>query len=49
MEMQTKTMSITTTGIVTEMLTLAVGALLSGLAAATIAGSLVIALTVVAK
>ena len=48
MEMQKQAMGITTTGIATEMLLLALRALVSGVAAALVAGSLVVALTVIA-
>ena len=49
MEMQNKSLVIGKNSLVTEMLTLFVGAMVAGLAAATIAGSLVVALSVIAK
>ena len=48
MEMQKQATAVTTTGIAAEMLTLAVQALVSGVAAAIVAGSLVVLLTVMA-
>lgn len=48
MEMQKQGMGITTTGIATEMFMLALHALVSGAAAALVAGSLVVMLTVIA-
>ena len=48
MEMQKQATATTTTGIAAEMLMLALHALVSGVAAALVAGSLVIALTVIA-
>ncbi len=49
MQMQKQGMASTTTGIATEVLSLALHALVSGVAAALVAGSLVVALTVIAK
>ena len=49
MEMQKKSIGIATNSLVTEMLTLLIGAMVAGLAAATVAGSLVVALTFIAK
>ena len=48
MEMQKQAMATTTTGIAAEMLMLALHAVVSGVAAAFVAGSLVVALTVIA-
>lgn len=48
MEMHRQATGTTTTGIAKEMLSLALHALVSGVAAALVAGSLVIALTVIA-
>lgn len=48
MEMQKEAMGTTTTGIASEMLALALHALVAGIAAAIVAGSLVVALTVIA-
>ena len=48
MEMQKQAMATTTTGIAAEVLSLALHALVSGVAAAMVAGSLVVALTVIA-
>ena len=48
MEMQKQVMASTTHGIAAEMLELALQALVSGMAAAIVAGSLVVALTVIA-
>ena len=48
MEMQKPAMATTTHGIAAEMLALALQALVSGVAAAIVAGSLVVALTVIA-
>ena len=47
MEMQKQVTGITTTGIAAEMLMLALHALVSGVVAALVAGSLVVALTVI--
>jgi|GEM_PF-1450648 hypothetical protein len=49
MEMQNKSLVIGRNSLVTEMLALLAGAMVAGLAAATIAGSLVVALSVMAK
>ena len=48
MEMQKQVVATTTTGIAAEVFSLALQALVSGLAAAIVAGSLVVALTVIA-
>lgn len=48
MEMQKQAMATTTTGIASEMLVLALHALVAGVASAIVAGSLVVALTVIA-
>jgi hypothetical protein len=48
MEIEKPAIATTTTGIATEMLTLALHALVAGTAAAITAGSLVVALTVIA-
>jgi hypothetical protein len=48
MEMQKQATTFTNTGIASEMLTLALHALVAGVAAAIVAGSLVVALTVIA-
>jgi len=48
MEMQKQSAANTTAGIATEMFTLALHALVAGVAAAIVAGSLVVALTVIA-
>ena len=48
METQKPAMAATTTGIAIEMLALALHALVSGVAVALVAGSLVVALTVIA-
>jgi membrane protein implicated in regulation of membrane protease activity len=47
-QMQSKPMAATTTSIASEMLGLALHALVSGVAAAIVAGSLVVVLTVIA-
>lgn len=49
MEMHKTSIPIATNSVVTEMLALVVGAMLAGLAAATVASSLVVALTVIGK
>jgi hypothetical protein len=49
METQKPVVATTTTAIATEMLSLALHALVSGVAAALVAGTLVVALTVVAS
>ena len=49
MEMHKTSIAIATNSVVTEMLALVVGAMLAGLAAATVASSLVVALTVIGK
>jgi hypothetical protein len=48
MEMQKQAIATTTTGIAAELLSLALHALVAGAAAAMVAGSLVVALTVIA-
>ena len=48
MEMQKQAATYTTNGIATEILTLALHALVAGAASAIVAGSLVVALTVIA-
>jgi hypothetical protein len=48
MEMQKQATTFTTMGIASEMITLALHALVAGLSAAIVAGSLVVALTVIA-
>ena len=48
MDVQKQAMGTTTAGIAAEMLTLALQALVTGIAAALVAGSLVVALTVIA-
>jgi hypothetical protein len=48
MEMQKRAIAISTLGIASELLTLALHALVAGLSAALVAGALVIALTVIA-